>query len=374
MISEKLKNIKKSIIRELFNTAPSGAINLGLGEIKFKTPKLICDEAKKILDDGLITYTENAGLPELRKKIAEYYKTVPNSICVCNGTQEALFCVLFTLLNNDDCVLISDPSYLAYENIVKMLQANILKFNLNKNFKLDFSDFDNKISQKPKLLLLTHPSNPTGIAFDETEINHIISKCRDNNVRLIVDEVYIELFLNQKIKSFNDYTKDAIIISGLSKSMCMTGWRIGWIMSKNTDLINAFIISHQYISTCTSRISQFSSIAFFSDKGKAEADIIRNTLKEHYHFCMEFFKEHLPFIELIKPDVAPYLFFKLPFPDDTEFAYKLCSKGLITVPGSAFGDNGKSYMRINYAIEKQLLIKGLAILKDSLLKPDPLHS
>ena len=367
MIADHLKDLKASPIREILKYAPKNAINLALGEIRFNTPEPICDKAVSFIKKAQVYYTENAGLKELRDAIAIKYNTNSDSICVTNGAQEALFVSLFSLLNPNDKIMIGDPTFLAYQSIACVLQAEVIKFKFDKanNFSLDKQDFEDKIKLKPKILLITHPSNPTGISFTLDEMNFICQKCKEYNVLLIVDEVYLDLSFRQEIISFKSVMKDSIIISGLSKSACMTGWRLGWIVCDNKDLILRLILSHQFITTCASTISQQAAIEALSVTSQSKILAIKEKLKDNYQLCVKKLSPYFKELNTIyKPDSAPYLFLKTSEVNDIEFVKKLCNNGVIVVPGSAFGDNGRGYFRMSYAIEQDILNRALDILID----------
>ncbi len=185
-IAERMKGIEKSELRKLFDQAPPASINLGLGEVQFPTPKVITDIAIEVLKQRNIRYTPNAGLPELQNAISEYYHiSLNNNVCVTVGAEEAIFASLFSYITPGDEVMIANPTYVAYKPIIKMLGGIAVEFDLDPatNFELDIADFEKKITSKTKILLLNNPSNPTGRCFSPKEIDFMISKCNENNIR-----------------------------------------------------------------------------------------------------------------------------------------------------------------------------------------------
>jgi len=360
-----MKNIKKSLIRQIFDSAPKNSINLGLGEIQFPTPKIVCDYAKEILDDGNIRYTPNAGIYELREAIANYYQnTIPaENVCVTCGAEEAIYATLSCILNPEDEVLLANPCFLAYSSIIEMLNGIPVYFDLNpqQNFKLDKKSFLDGISQKTKAVLLNNPSNPLGIIFSKDEIKFILETCHKHNILIIVDEIYRELFLNEKTPSFLELTENVIVISGVSKSHCMTGWRLGWVASHQKDLIEKIITAHQYICTCAPFLSQKAAIKALSEEGMKSADEIRIKLKRNYEFLIKYFDENHIEYKTLKIASSPYFFLNFGI-DDRKLSRGLLEKGVIVIPGTAFGSNGKNWIRINYGVEREILKKGLKII------------
>lgn len=367
MIAKRLQNRNKSIIRQIADSAPANSINLGLGEIQFKTPNFLRLKAKQIINQGELFYTPNAGILELREAIADYYNKIienpqtinPQQICVTNGAQEAIFAVLFALCDPDDTIMIPDPCFLAYKTIAEMLNARVISFKClpDQQFEIDWDDFEQKISQKPKILQINHPCNPTGKAFTKTEMLRITDYCKKYNTLLVVDEVYKDVWLNEEIPSFTGLYDQTVIISGLSKSFCMTGWRIGWILAQ-PELIQAFIVAHQYISTCASVISQKTAVKAFSPQADIQLKKLRKMLKVNHQVTKEMLLKKVNENDIIVSDAAPYVFVNI-HRDDLDFCKLLAEKGLIVIPGSAFGQQSKGFIRISYALNQKKLKTGL---------------
>ncbi|MDP8268702.1 MAG: pyridoxal phosphate-dependent aminotransferase [Candidatus Tenebribacter davisii] len=363
--SDRISNIEISTLRQLFDKAPKEAINLGLGEIQFQTPDIITDFAIDIIKHKNILYTPNAGLIELQIAIANYYEIPLNgNVCVTSGAEEAIFASLFSYINKGDEVLIANPTYLAYKTIIEMLDGITVEFNLNPNsdFALDYIDFENKISSKTKILLLNNPSNPTGRCFSEKEVDFMISKCEEHNVLIIVDEIYRELYIRSRPSSLLNYQGKIIVISGISKSHSMSGWRIGWAMSNDPYLIKPIITSHQYICTCAPFISQKAAIIALSEKGMEAQNRIREELTKNREYVIQQLKPLQTEIHILENTSSPYLFIKVNV-EVMNLVNTLVKNGLIIIPGLSFGSNGKHWIRLNYGINKKKLAKGLHIFK-----------
>jgi aspartate/methionine/tyrosine aminotransferase len=370
MISTRLKNAEISLIRKLINKAPENAINLGLGEIQFSTPKFLLEYAKEVLNDGRIHYTPNAGLPELCETIAGYYNiSFADNICITVGAEEAIFATLFSYLDPGDEVLIANPSYLAYKTIIEIIGGVPVYFDLDpkKDFKLDKNSFLASISNSTKMVILNNPSNPLGINFSADEIEFIIEICIQKNIIIVVDEVYRELFLQEKPDSLFERKGNIIVISGLSKSHCMTGWRIGWAISNKQELIQPIITVHQYICTCAPFLSQKVAVKALSVEGLKANKVIRKRLRSNREFILKKIKSFSQDIYILPNTSSPYLFVNLQL-NDLLFAERLCASGVIVVPGCAFGNKGKGWLRINYGIEIKSLEQGIDLFLRTLLK------
>jgi len=360
--AERMKGIHKSLIRQIHDAAPQGAINLGLGEIQFAFPKRLAEEAKRIIDEESIVYTPNAGLLSSRQAIAMYHgpQFDPNGVCITNGAEEALFCTLTACIDPEDQVAIVDPAYSAYETIVRMAEGRPLRVPLlSTTFQTDREALSALAVLQCKVLILCHPSNPTSVAFSFEDMQWIVDFCFEHGIFLIVDEIYRELYLNNPIRSFAECMNNQhlIIISGLSKSHCATGWRLGWVIG-STDLIQQIIIVHQYVSTCAGFVAQRLLPLALSKVGMESVTKLRSELQVNYHFITKELRKSIPQWSIPESHAAPYLFVKVEG-DDLELAKQLAQSGVITVPGQAFGKIGMGYLRISYALPKDLLREGI---------------
>lgn len=362
-VADKFKGVGKSALRKIFESAPAEAINFGIGEIQLPTPALFLKEAERILREEKIRYTPNAGLISTREAIASYYKhsIIKDNVCVTVGAEEAVYATLKSIINPGDQILISDPSFVAYETIIGFLGGETVKYNLNPehNFSIDFDDLNLKLTNKTKALILTNPSNPIGTSIKREELNKLIEVCRKNKILIICDEVYRELYVEEKPETILNLYEHSIVISSLSKSHCMSGWRLGWAVSKNSEIMQAITVAHQYIATCASYLSQRVASLALSTKGLAEVNIIREYLNQNREYVLQELSSTTA--EFISNDASPYLFIKTKV-DDYDLTMKFIDKGLVVMPGSIFGDKGKGWIRLNYGLEKPVLEKGLKIL------------
>lgn len=368
-LNKRIQTIGKSEIRKIFEAAGPNVVNLGLGEIQFPTPKMFLEYGKKVLDEGYISYTPNAGLPESRKAVSDYYKGVipPENICLSSGGEEALFAVASVFIDQGDEVMIANPTFVAYESLIKMNNGTPVFFDLDSadNFKLDKEDIISKINSKTKMMIVCNPANPMSTSFSEDEVDFLIDICEKNDILLLADEMYRDLYLDEKPLSFAGKSKNVIVVSGLTKSHCMSGWRIGWIAAENPALISNVIVAHQYICTCAPFLSQRILVPALSENGMQEVEKIRLRLKSNRDYAVEYLKKEIPYIKIADSTSSPYLFLSIGT-DDKEVSMKLAKNGVLVIPGSAFGSNGENWIRLSFALEKEKLQKGLEIISKTL--------
>lgn len=341
--------------------APHGAINLALGELGYPMPEALKEQAIQILRDGNPVYTPNAGLPELRESIACDYGSgvTAEQICVCNGAEEALFLSLLALLNPGDTIAIPDPDYTAYPALAKILEANVLRLPFMRDFGgINWTIWEDILKSGVKMVLLSAPSNPSGFCFSALEARQFADICTRYGVIVIVDEIYARLYFSLPAPSLRSYIPQLICIGGLSKSHCMSGWRLGWVMAP-AHIAPAIIKARQYVSTCSHWLSQKLAIYALSPVGLQQAELIRRQLSASRKLCLAHFSQALPqgISAYHAPEAGPYIMLKAD--DDLIYADSLAKRGLITVPGRAFGHSAKGWIRLNIGVEQTLLSESL---------------
>src|SRR5262249_2552674 len=165
--ADRLRKIRTSATRVLYDSAPPGSINLGLGEPDFHTPEVICREAIRVIQEEAIGYTPNEGIKPLREKIAHYHSEGSRtynagSVCITSGAEEALFAVMMTILGPGDVALLPDPGYIAYPAIAEIANADVRYYRTPaaQGFVFDRDSFDKAVTDRTKLVVINSPSNP----------------------------------------------------------------------------------------------------------------------------------------------------------------------------------------------------------------------
>ena len=371
-LPRRLQGVQPTLIRQIFERALPDSINFGLGEPDLPTPMFLREEAARVAVEEQNGYTNHAGLLPLREKIAEQYPHLnlqPNQICVTVGSQEAMTATFLAIVDEGDEVLIPNPSFPAYENCVKISEGVPVFYRLpaEKNFAFDIEEFKSKITAKTKAAVVISPSNPTGKILTENDLKQIAEALKDTGIYLISDEIYHDLyFTKEKPRSASEFYDKTLILDGLSKSLSMTGWRVGWLASSQTEVVKAALTIHGFLTVCTSAISQKAALLGWTEeaeKAKAEA---REIYWRRGEFLIKILQEELG-LRGTHPEGAFYTMLDVrEIGDDLEIAEKFLQNRVITVPGIAFGDEAKGFLRMSFCNSEERIAEGVRRMKEVL--------
>ena len=364
--ASRVESIELSQIRKMFEISNENAINLGIGEPDFNIPQNIKIAMKNAIDKNYSNYTPNKGYIELREEIVKKFdkenniKTNPDNIIVTAGASEGLYLCSQALFEKNDEVIIPDPGFLSYEACVKLSEAEAIstECKMEDDFKLKSDEVLSKINKNTKAIILNSPSNPTGAVMDKEDIKAIADLSTDYDFTIISDEIYEKIIYESKHYSPGKYSDNVITINGFSKTYAMTGLRIAYLTA-NENYIEELLKVHQYCIACASSISQKgayealkgdqSFVNKMVDEFKRRRDLIVNSLNKMGHEC-------------VKTSGAFYVFPKIE--NDQEFVTKAAKAGVITVPGSAFGQYGKNHVRMSFANSYENIEKAMQILEN----------
>jgi aspartate/methionine/tyrosine aminotransferase len=373
-IAQSVEMVPRSRIRELAEIAMSmdGVLRLYFGESNLPTPDYIKHAAVRAMENGFTFYTENAGLPSLRRAIADNYARLhqveldPTSeIVVTASGVQALHLAIRCVLDPGDEAIVLTPAWPNGSSSIMMANAAVRQIPhplCGERYRLDFDALEAAVTRRTRLLLYTSPSNPLGWVATDEEQQGLLDFARRHHLWLLADEVYDRLnYAGARLgdpapsilrKSTRD---DAVmVVHSFSKSYCMTGWRVGWlvarrdVMAKATQL-NEFIVSHA---------PTFAQKAGETALAEGEEELVRmlERLKENRDLCLDALRG-VPGVTVPKPDGAFYLFPKLAgLTDSFVFCRRLLEETRVGLaPGVAFGEGGEGSFRICYAAERSIL-------------------
>jgi aspartate/methionine/tyrosine aminotransferase len=353
------------MIRKISDRAKPGSISLGLGEPDLPTPDVIVREAVRVIQEEKSGYTLQAGLRSLRERIASDYPHMnlsTDQVIVTAGSQESLYLILNTLVEAGDEVLIPNPGFIPYPNILKMIGARVktYRFPAASDFSFEAEDFKNQITPQTKVVICISPSNPTGRVLSKAELQAMAAAvtASGSNAFIVSDEIYRELYYTpERPASISEFYPRTIVVSGLSKSMRMTGWRIGWLAG-DAEVIRAALVLHGYLVTCASSISQKAALAAWTDEAaaaRAEYRAIFHRRRDHLLALLR--REDL---RCVTPEGAFYIMVDVsPYGDEMKVAEAGLENGVVTIPASAFGDESKGFLRISFCADEERLTEGV---------------
>lgn len=377
--NKNLNKIEVSMIRQFDQSISDipDVLKLTLGEPDFATPKHIKEAAKRAIDADESHYTGMAGLLALRQAASTFVKekyhltyNPDNEILVTIGATEALSASLTAILEPGDKVLLPAPAYPGYEPVVNLVGAEVVEIDTRANdFVLTPEMLEEAILKEGealKAVILNYPTNPTGVTYSRQQIKNLAEVLKKYPIFVISDEVYAELtYTGEFHVSIAEYLPDqTILISGLSKSHAMTGWRLGLIFASAV-LTAQLIKSHQYLVTAATTSVQFAAIEALTN-GKDDA----LPMKEEYIKRRDYIIEKMEAMKfkIIKPDGAFYIFAKIPVAqgqDSFKFLQDFAKeKAVAFIPGVAFGKYGEGYLRISYAASMETIKEAMKRLKE----------
>jgi aspartate/methionine/tyrosine aminotransferase len=370
--ARRMQGIDRTLIRRIHDAAPPGSINLGLGQPDLPTPSRISLAGIRGISAGKTSYTSTAGDEALRAAIAARYPGFASgaaSVVVTAGSQEAVFATVLTLVDPGDEVLVPDPGYPAYPVIARLVGATAVPYPLRfeRGFRIDPADVERRITERTRLVVVCSPSNPTGAVDRAADLKRLAAILGERGIAWLSDEIYSGFAYDGPIPSLSAEAPDGgLVVSGLSKDLSMTGWRIGWAVGPAA-IVARIIASHQYLVTCASSVSQAAALAALGP----DSEIERREHLEIFRRRRAVMAEELariPGIRFEMPGGAFYFFVDL---SRYGPSVPLCSRILerrrvITIPGEAFGAGGAGFVRISFAASEDDIRRGIRAIAEEL--------
>jgi len=370
--ARRLRGIEKSVIRQVFDRALPGSINLGLGEPDLPTPDVIRREAARVVLEEQNGYTTHAGLPALRERVASDYphlRLAPEQVVITAGSQEALYVALLTLLEEGDEVLLPNPGFVAYPTIVRMA-GGVPKFYTlpaARDFSFDAEDFRRRLTPRTKAVVCISPSNPTGRVLARGELSEMARALEGSGAYLLSDEIYRDIYYDEeRPASVSEFRAGrTLVIGGLSKSMSMTGWRLGWLCG-DLEVLKSALVLHGYTTTCASTVSQKAALAAWTEEAAGARAAMRETFRARRDHLLELLSRELG-LRAVATEGAFYTMVDVSaYGDSMSVAERFLQRRVITVPGSAFGTEGEGHLRVSFCADLPVLEEGVRRMREAL--------
>ena len=378
------RDMKPSGIRKFFEIAATrkDCISLGVGEPDFVTPEKFSRAGIQSILDGKTQYTANAGLMELRKAISKYldgfigvHYDPASEVIVTVGASEGLDAAFRAVCAPGDEVLVPEPCFVCYAPLVSLTGATpvAVKCHIEDEFKLNPAEVEAAITDKTKAIIVAFPNNPTGGVMEKADLEAIVPIIEKHDLMVFSDEIYGELVYNglkfTSIASIGNMRERTIILSGFSKAFAMTGWRLGYICAPKPVMDVVYKI-HQYGIMCAPTAAQYAALAALEESFKddfAEVAEMRSKYDERRRYLVD--RLNAMGLTCFEPRGAFYAFpcVKSTGMDGEQFALALLdAKNVAVVPGGAFGDSGKDFIRISYAYSVEAIKTALDKIEEFL--------
>lgn len=371
-LPRRMQGLQPTLIRQFFERALPDSINFGLGEPDLPTPQFMRDEAARVSRDEQNGYTSHPGIPALRDLIAEQYPhlNLPRTgVVVTCGSQEAMTAAFLCTVDKGDEVLLPDPSFPAYDACVRIAEGEPVYYRMpaDSGFAFDIEEFKARITPNTKAAVVISPSNPTGKILTPEDLKAIAEALKGTGIWLLSDEIYSDLYFGERPRSASEYYDKTIILSGLSKSLSMTGWRLGWAACADPEMINAIQVLHGFTTVCTSAITQKASLLAWTPQAEEAKQNARDIYKKRGEFLVDLFDKELG-LKATSPEGAFYTMLDVrALGDDIEVAEKCLQNRVITVPGVAFGVEAKGFLRVSFCNTEERMAEGVRRMREALV-------
>jgi len=367
-------------IRKAFELAQKlkEPINLSIGQPDFSTPEKIKQSAQQAITENKNSYSLTFGIPKLRQKVAEKLRkenkiewaTQDNTI-ITSAVSGGLSVVLPTLIDPGDEVIIFDPYFIAYKQLVLLFNGVPIFVPKKEDFSVDFEILEKSITPKTKVIIINTPENPTGYVWSRAELERLAKIAQKHNLIIISDEIY-EKFTYDKQRphiSIGSIYPRTVTLGGFSKSHAMTGWRVGWLQAPD-EIIGEVMKVQQFTFVCAPTPFQYASLEIFNDKigprkEQTNKQIIEEEISKHikeYKKRSEILYQGLKekYQPTIKPSGAFYLFLKYPYQPE-KFIKDCLDHNLLVIPGNTFSEQN-THFRLSFATPPNNLKKAVKIL------------
>ncbi len=357
----------------------SDIISFGGGAPSLPPPQKFLDEFSRLLQENPLRscgYTGTKGIPQLREAVAEDVKKYgkvdfdPNSeIIVTTGATESIYGSLMSLIDSDDEVILTDPTYLGYREIIGLAlgRPKWISVHVENDYQPDGEDLKEVVSKKTKAVIVLSPDNPTGRILNESFIKTLVDLAEDYDFWIISDDIYKHIVYEGEhvwISSFPGAKERTITVCSFSKEAGIPGLRLGYTLASK-QVIDAIEKMQQYSTLAPESLAQFPLVKFLNENMKVGyiKDSVTAYAKKR-DFMGRMIQQYLPLAKTVKPAGAYYYFVDMRDyltkrnQTEEEFADTLFrNTNVAVIPGRFFGDNGMGHIRLTFVSETEERIR-----------------
>ncbi len=355
-ISKRAQAVDSSGIRRIFDLATKikEPINLSIGQPDFDTFPEVKAATISAIEAGKNSYTVTQGIEELRIKIrAKYQVATSDDVFVSGGVSGGVFLALMATLDPGDEILIPDPFFCIYRDLARLINAVPVFYDCHPTFSLPLDEIESKITSRTRAILVNSPSNPTGYACSQAELDSVIEVAKRHGIWLLYDEIY-EAFAYDRphARAYGRY-ENTLILNGFSKSHAVPGWRLGYVVAPKP-IVTEMLKVQQYSFVCAPSIAQWGVLAGFDhdlssiiQQYRSKRDFVVSALKDKF--------------EINVPGGAFYIYPRVPWGTGQSFVEKCIENSLLVIPGNVFS-NYDTHFRVSFAAKQETLERGVEVL------------
>lgn len=377
-ISELSKSYPTSGIRAMFDLAADhpGAINLCNGEPNFETPEHIKESGINAIKAGMTKYGTEPGLPAMRQAVADKYTREfknqydMSNVMITIGGVEGILLSLMTILNPGDEVIIPDPTYTCYLGQVMALGGVPVRVPLYEEhgFRLQAEDLEKAITPKTKAVIISYPSNPLGAVLSREDGEKLARVIEKHDLIVISDEVYEKILFDGRehfsLSMIDSIRDKVLVVNSLSKTYAMTGWRLGYVVGTNKEIMSHMFKMQQAVASCLPMFIMQAG----ADAINGPQDCVEE-MRQHYQRRRDLLVNGLndiPGMKCFKTEGSFCTFINIKEFGVTSWEFSkdlLINAGVMTVAGSAFGEMGEGYLRMCFANSDENIAEAISRLK-----------
>jgi aspartate aminotransferase/aminotransferase len=360
LIARRLAGIEISGIRRVFDLAQKleRPVNLSIGQPHFDVPDSVKEAAIAAIRAGHNRYTLTQGIPELRGRVRQRLVArtgrEPEAVMVTSGVSGGLLLALLALVDPGDEVLVPDPYFVSYKQLVNLFGGAPRYVDTYPDFRLRRDALEAAAGPRSKLLILNSPANPTGVVYSADEVAAAADFARERGLFIISDEIYRDFVYDGPHHSPAEFTEQVLVLDGFSKSYAMTGWRVGYAAGPGA-IIREMTKLQQFSFVCAPAPMQEAALMALDlptesvrDAYRAKRDLIYQGLADCY--------------EVTRPEGAFYIFPQVPRGTDEAFVTAAIERNLLIIPGSVFSERN-THFRISFAAGDDVLSEGVQMLR-----------
>ena len=377
-ISELSKSYPTSGIRAMFDLAADhpGAINLCNGEPNFETPEHIKESGINAIKAGMTKYGTEPGLPAMRQAVADKYTREfknqydMSNVMITIGGVEGILLSLMTILNPGDEVIIPDPTYTCYLGQVMALGGVPVRVPLYEEhgFRLQAEDLEKAITPKTKAVIISYPSNPLGAVLSREDGEKLARVIEKHDLLVISDEVYEKILFDGRehfsLSMIDSIRDKVLVVNSLSKTYAMTGWRLGYVVGTDKEIMSHMFKMQQAVASCLPMFIMQAG----ADAINGPQDCVEE-MRQHYQRRRDLLVNGLndiPGMKCFKTEGSFCTFINIKEFGVTSWEFSkdlLINAGVMTVAGSAFGKMGEGYLRMCFANSDENITEAISRLK-----------